>query len=110
MLALVWALVVWGGHFKEQSLAVLGDNTGALSNALQLKGSGPLLAVARELAWRQAKHGWQFEVGHVPSEDNFVADALSRRTEKGEPHFPRAALRAATQVDAPKASEFWKLR
>ena len=100
---------MWGSRFVQHRVAVLGDNTGALTDAIELKGSGPLLAIARELAWRQARFGWLFAVGHVPSESNGVPDALSRSTEPGK-SFPARALRHARQVEAPECSVFWKVR
>ena len=105
-LTLAWTLCVWAPQFTETALAVLGDNTSALQDALHLKGTGPLLAIARELSWRQAKGGWLFEVGHVPAKSNTVADALSRRGEAGIV-FPARALRGASEVAAPLAVDFW---
>ena len=94
-LTLLLALMVWANDFKQSQLAVLGDNTGALTNALQLKGKGILAAVAREVAWRRERFNWAFAVGHVPSELNIVPDALSRQFETVAPPFPHAALSAA---------------
>ena len=51
---LLLALVTWGDHFVDEAVMVVGDNAAALSCALTLKGKGELLAVARELSWRQA--------------------------------------------------------
>ena len=109
-LTLVLALCVWGSQFVAHSVAVLGDNTAALTDALQLKGGGQLMAVARELAWRQARFGWSFAVGHVPSESNGVPDALSRTTEASGPAYPRLALRHAVEVKPPVLYGFWKVR
>ena len=69
-------------------MGILGDNVGALQNALSLSGKGPLIAVAREIAWRQAAQGWFFSVGHLPTESNTVADALSRRFAPAPAEFP----------------------
>merc|ERR1712194_887625 len=77
---LLMALCTWGDRFVHERVAVLGDNTAALSSSLELKGRGVLLAVARELSWRQHRRRWAFDVGHLPSEHNEVADALSRTT------------------------------
>ena len=41
-LTLLLTLVTWGDQFTEESVLVLGDNTGALSDALSLKGRGPM--------------------------------------------------------------------
>ena len=51
------AAVLWFDDFVVDSILVLGDNTAALSNALALKGRGPLLSIARELSWKTAKRG-----------------------------------------------------
>ena len=49
-LTLLLSLLVWGDNYVEQSIAILGDNVGALTSALSLKGRGSMLAVARELS------------------------------------------------------------
>ena len=103
------ALLVWADFFVDTSLAVLGDNTGALTNALQLKGRGPLLAIAREISWRKARRSWAFEVGHLPSEHNSIADALSRIADPKETKgWPSKALAAARAVTPPRLSEVWR--
>ena len=106
---LLLCLIVWGNNFSESLLTVLGDNTGSLQNSLSLRGRGPLLAVARELSWRQAKFGWKFKVGHLPSEYNVVADALSRIADPTEKvGWPRHALGAATAVTPPRLNQIWR--
>ena len=107
---LLLSLIVWGGYFSEEAVLILGDNIGALSNALALKGRGILLNVAREIAWRQARRGWRFSVGHLPSEHNVVADALSRWADPKEHIWPTKALAGAQQVSAPKLQDVWKAR
>ena len=96
-LTLLLSLTLWANDFKNHQLAVVGDNTGALTNALHLKGKGILAAIAREVAWRKERFGWSFAVGHVPTELNIVADALSRQHEVHAPPFPEQALSAATR-------------
>ena len=105
---LLLSLILWGGFFTKEAVLILGDNIGALSNALALKGRGILLNVARELAWRQARRGWKFSVGHLPSEFNVVADALSRWADPKEHIWPTRALAGAQQVSAPKLQDLWK--
>ena len=101
------ALCTWGDRFVDQKRAVLGDNTGALSSALSLCGRGNLIAIGRELSWRQARRRWNFEVGHLPSEYNVVADALSRTADpKGAP-WPALALASAACVSPPKLCDLW---
>ena len=106
-LTLFLALMVWGDGFVNESVAVLGDNVGALASALSLRGRGALLAVARELSWRQARRRWSFEVGHLPSEYNNVADALSRVADPTGKPWPSWALGAAEPRKCPKISDLW---
>ena len=107
---LLLCLMTWGDNFTKESVLVVGDNTGSLSNALSLKGKGDLLAISRELSWCQARRHWQFSVGHLPSEHNVVADALSRRTDpKGAP-WPSLALRSASFKAPPNLRDIWLSR
>ena len=99
------SLVVWGDLFVKDTVMVVGDNTAALTSALALDGKGDLRHVARELSWRQARRGWSFIVGHLPSEHNLVADALSRVASGHE--WPGLALASATQVSAPRLRDLW---
>ena len=109
MLMVLLVLVVWGANFQKEKLLILGDNTGALSAALNLKGKGLLSAIAREIAWRQIRHLWEFDVGHVPTELNTVADALSRLHEPHPPRFPSSALAQAQRREAPDCSKIWRV-
>ena len=96
-----------GDRFTQTTVSVLGDNTGALSNALSLRGRGPPEAISRELSWRQARRGWRFVVGHLPAEYNNVADALSRAADPKGISWPSEALAAAVSVRPPKLSDLW---
>ena len=107
-LTLLLSLMIWGDTFVSFSVAILGDNVGALSAALSLKGRGALLAVARELSWRQARRKWSFEVAHLPSEHNNVADALSRVADPTGKAWPGWALGVATARKCPRISEIWQ--
>ena len=98
---------MWGDRFTDTPVAVLGDNTGALDNALSLKGRGSMLAVARELSWRQARRRWRFVVGHLPSEHNQVADALSRAADPKVCAWPSLALASAVFTPPPKLRDMW---
>ena len=110
LLTLLLALVTWGDHFVDEAVMVVGDNAAALSCALTLKGKGELLAVARELSWRQARRGWKFIVGHLPSEHNVVADALSRHVDPNGYEFPALALARANPVTPPRLRDLWLAR
>ena len=79
LLTLLLALIQWGDFAaKDAVLTLVGDNTGSLQEALSLKGKGSLNLLSKELACRQAKHQWKFAVGHLATEANKIADALSR--------------------------------
>ena len=91
----------------HEKVAVLGDNTAALSNSLSLKGRGIMNAVAREVSWRQSRRKWAFEVGHLPAEYNVVADALSRTADPKGCAWPSAALSSATFVTPPRLQDLW---
>ena len=107
---LLLALCTWGDSFVHKKVSVLGDNTSALQDALALSGKGIMNAVAREISWRQSRRRWAFDVGHLPSEFNVVADALSRVADpKGGP-WPSAALSAAKWVTPPKLADLWLAR
>ena len=104
---LLLVLLVWGDHYQDRSLAVLGDNTASLQVALTLKSSEALRRIAREFALHHALKGWQYTVGHVPSELNLIADALSRlRGSHALGALP--CLRKARQVCAPCVADFWR--
>ena len=104
------ALLAWSDLFSKQTVAILGDNTGALQLALSLKGRGRLLAISREIAWRRARRRWQFEVGHLPSEHNSVADALSRANDPDGVPWPAHALSRATYSKPPRLADIWLAR
>jgi hypothetical protein len=65
---LLLALMLWASRFRVPGLRILGDNTGALADVLKLSGKGAMMAVAREVSWRQVRGHWVFEVGHLPGE------------------------------------------
>ena len=107
MVMLLVCLDLWGDDFKHEELALVGDNTGSLQNALDLKGSGAMAAVAREIAWRKERRGWVYSVGHIPSERNTVPDALSRQHEVPARPFPHHALRQAHFRKPPVVADLW---
>ena len=105
--SLLLALCTWGDQFTDNTVAVLGDNTAALQSALSLQGRGALVHVARELTWRMARRGWQFRVGHLPSEYNVIADALSRVADPKGHAWPSEALASAVYRPPPKLRKLW---
>ena len=105
LLTLLLALIQWGDFAaKESILTLVGDNTGSLQEALSLRGKGSLNLLSKELACRQAKHQWKFAVGHLPTEANKIADALSRLPQ-GAP-LPRE-LANATKVQCIGIANLW---
>ena len=100
-------LMTWGDDFSAVSVDILGDNLGSLNSGLKLKGKGPLLAISKEISWRQARRGWTYQLGHLPSERNNVADALSRLADPKGKHWPAAALGSAARRDAPQLKYVW---
>ena len=104
---LLLVLLTWSDHFVKESVAILGDNTAALSLALSMKGRGHLLAISREISWRRARRGWAFEVGHIPSEHNCVADALSRVSDPSGVPWPAKALGVAVYSKPPRLADVW---
>ena len=104
---LLLVLCTWGDRFCNTRIAIHGDNTAALNNALSYRGRGPMEAVARELSWRQARRGWLFGVSHLPAEFNVVADALSRVADPNGVPWPDEALSAAAAVSPPHLSDLW---
>ena len=109
-LTLLIVLILWGDDFVEVSLAVLGDNTGSLSSALRLQGRGAMLAVAREVSWRTTRRRWAFEVGHLPTEHNTIADALSRVADPSPKSWPATALASSEADKVPDLSKIWLAR
>ena len=65
-----------------------------------------MLAISRELAWRRARRNWTLGCGHLPSEANSMADALSRLCAEVPAKLP-AVLSNVPQRDAPELASFW---
>ena len=106
LLAIALALDLWGSWFRKEPCAVIGDNTGSLTNLLHQKGKGPQLHIAKELAWRRARHDWLISVGHLPTEGNKVQDQLSRLAEGTA--FPSEALTNAIESELAPVGQFWR--
>ena len=109
LLILFLALVVWGVRYRSTGLALLGDNLSALAEAVSLKGQHGLAKINREISWRKVRLGWRYGVAHLPSEMNFLADALSRLSAPAGSDrkvFP-AALSQAKAVQPPSVVDLW---
>jgi len=109
-LALYLVLRVWADRFAQTGFAILGDNVASLGFAVNLKGRKSHSQISREIAWRRVRRSWRYAVAHVPSEQNHLADALSRTcAPAGSDHqcFPTEALSAATRQRVPDLSDWW---
>ena len=106
LLTLLLALAIWGPAHRLSGLILLGDNIAALQTALHLKGKPALGTLTRELAWRKARQGLRFRVGHLPSELNTRSDSLSRLTAPEAADFP-PELSEATERPAPDWKRPW---
>jgi hypothetical protein len=108
LLACLVCLILWCDRFDGKSVAVLGDSTAALSDALNLTGKGHMIALAKEISWRQCRSGWRFRVGHLPSEHNLLTDALSRVAAPAQVALPHRSLSQAVRRKAPDAMSLWR--
>ena len=99
--------MLWASRFRVPGLRVLGDNTGALADVLKLSGKGAMMAIAREVSWRQVRGHWNFEVGHLPGKHNTVADALSREFDPAPAEHPHASLRGALECNPAEPGDVW---
>ena len=108
LLAIFLVLIAWGGLHRAPGLAILGDNTASLESALHLRGKGALAKIAREISWRRARTGWRYAVGHLPSERNCLADALSRlhAPAADSARWPAALRRVRTRA-LPQIGTLW---
>ena len=106
---LLLGLVLWAR--PSEPLAVLGDNTAALGEALEVKGRRQLYHVSRELAVRRAREHWLLQVAHLPSEANTAADACSRifapTGEAKQDPFTGTSVR---RRKAPRLGKLWSLK
>ena len=107
-LTVLMSLMLWGDRSPGAAILIVGDNTAALQNTLDLKGKDSLLSIAREVAWRKARYNWVFEVGHLPSEYNAAPDALSRQWGPEVKPWPTEALGNAVEVQPPSVGVLWK--
>ena len=95
---------------NRKKILLVGDNLGSLQNTLDMKGQGPLLAIAREVAWRKVRLGWSYDAAHIPSEHNTAPDALSRQYAPEPPPWPTEILGNASRKLTPTIGLLWKLK
>ena len=87
---------------------MFGDSIGALQSMTSLKGGGPCISMAQEIAWRRAARRWAPIPLHKPSELNTLADALSRTEAEGHERkvFPDALI-GVTRTPDPDPDTLW---
>ena len=91
-------------------LVISSDNSGSLQLSVDMASTKQERALLRELAWRKAMGEWVFDVCHIPSENNTVADLLSMffETPEGQ-HIKPEIMKGAAVVRVPKLRELWTL-
>ena len=105
-LRLILALNHWAS--PEVPIVLVGDNTGSLQLSLDLNSTKSERLLLRELAWRKAVRRWTFSVAHLPSENNVVADLLSRWSERtSEARILPDALVGAAEVKVAPLASLW---
>ena len=106
VLALTLAVELWCG--AGQPTAILGDNTAALQEALTLKGKGAVGDLAQVLAVLRCSRTLALTVGHLPTEANDAADALSRQCDIPRPAWPFTPSQGVVR-DAPlRPTDLWE--
>jgi len=108
--ALLLALMVWGSRFRDEGLAILGDNLASLNALITYRGRRHLARITRELACRKVRYGWRYAAGHLPSERNLIADSLSRVAAPGShAKVVPPAVAAAARKLFPDQADVWSL-
>jgi len=108
-LILFLSLLCWADSFRDTGVACMGDNLASLSGILAMKGKSNLTKITRELAWRKCRQRWHYSAGHLPSERNTLADALSRVSAPSGADakaFPEELLRVPERK-LPQESSWW---
>lgn len=78
MMAVLHALQLWAQEFEGALLIIHGDNTGVVNGLQNLSIRGPALKPLQEIAMILALHDIVIESRWLPSEENLLADILSR--------------------------------
>ena len=98
----------WGEEHAEEGIHLLGDNLAALNGAISLRGRSTLANITKEMAWRKVRFGWRFAADNLPSENNLLADALSRLSAPGaERKEMPDELRHASARTLPDLASVW---
>ena len=77
IVVLVMAVEAWCRG--DESTAIYGDNVGSLQEVIDMRGRGLHERPAQVLAVLRCTRSLDLWVGHLPTESNLAADALSRQ-------------------------------
>ena len=106
VLVLVLAVELWGRTLRPT--VDLGDNVPALQEALTLKGRGLQGELAQALSVLIVSRSLTITVGHLPTEANTAADALSRLAEpRGSKSNPFVGRSGVSQDFPVRPSALW---
>ena len=108
VMAMLMAIELW--CLDSEATVVLGDSVGALDEALSMKGRDLHEQPSQVLAVLRCTRNLHVEVGHLPGESNWLADALSRQSGPTKERKPWPFHQSAqVAVERPlRPSELWK--
>ena len=93
---------------SNEPFAVYGGSIGSLTKLSKLKAVNSNLAVAKELAWRQAARRWIPVPAHKLVELNLISDAVSRREAEGKEKKPVPQyLALLPRAESPVVDSCW---
>ena len=109
VVALVMAVEAWCG--EAESTALFGDNVSSLQEVLDARGRGLHERPAQVLAVLRCTRSLDLSVGHLPTESNVAADALSRQAGPEAERKPWPFDdRQGVEISHPRRPEqLWKL-
>ena len=108
ILAVVLAIELW--CTDPTPTVVLGDNTASLQETLDMRGKGAHACLSQVLAVLRCSRTLHIAVGHLPTESNLPADALSRQAEPGNSKPWPFASGTPVSVDVPlRPSALWEI-
>ena len=109
LVGLIMAVEVWCS--EAEATAIIGDNVGSLQELLDLRGRGLHERPAQVLAVLRCSRSLDLAVGHLPTESNLAADALSRQAgPKGERKpWPFTRRQRVPQTLPKPPVQLWKL-
>ena len=105
---LLLVLAAFATEHRKFGMIIHGDNLASLTLSLSRKGKHGLGRISRELSWRRVRYGWRYAVGHLPTERNTAADALSRLSApKADRKQIPPEVATARRLAAPRLADLW---